>query len=174
MKIDSARSTPFPSLPMAERIASRADIPLTELRVSPSAAIAALGEASTLDGLRLVARGGRPVYLLHRRNAPLTALWADDGRPAALRDAETDKNAPLCAIIAGPNGAGKTTFALHYLPSMLACRNFVNADAIAAGLSPLAPEHERIYASRLFLQEIEQYIHKRESLAFETTLSGRS
>lgn len=86
----------------------------------------------------------------------------------------TDKNAPLCAIIAGPNGAGKTTFALHYLPAMLACRNFVNADAIAAGLSPLAPEHERISASRLFLQEIEQYIHKRESFAFETTLSGRS
>ena len=79
---------PFPSLPAAERIASRADIPLAELRVSPSAAIAALGGASALDGLRLVARGGRPVYLLHRRNAPLTALWADDGRPAALRDAD--------------------------------------------------------------------------------------
>ena len=43
----------------------------------------------------------------------------------------TDKNAPLCAIIAGPNGAGKTTFALHYLPAMLACRNFVNADAVS-------------------------------------------
>lgn len=85
-----------------------------------------------------------------------------------------DKNTPLCAIIAGPNGAGKTTFALHYLRFVLACRNFVNADAIAAGLSPLAPEHERISASRLFLQKIEQYIHKRESFAFETTLWGRS
>ena len=79
---------PFPSLPMAERIASRADIPFGELRVSPSAAIAALGGASTLERLRLVARGDRPVYLLHRRNAPLTALWADDGTPAALRDAD--------------------------------------------------------------------------------------
>lgn len=81
---------------------------------------------------------------------------------------------PWCAIIAGPNGAGKTTFALHYLPSVLGCRSFVNADAIAAGLSPLAPEHERISASRLFLKEIEQYIGKRESFAFETTLSGKS
>lgn len=81
---------------------------------------------------------------------------------------------PLCAIVAGPNGAGKTTFALHYLPVVLGCRNFVNADAIAAGLSPLAPEHERISASRLFLKEIEQYIRKRESFAFETTLSGKS
>lgn len=81
---------------------------------------------------------------------------------------------PWCAIIAGPNGAGKTTFALHYLPSVLGCRSFVNADAIAAGLSPLAPEHERISASRLFLKEIEHYIGKQESFAFETTLSGKS
>ena len=78
---------PFPSLPAAERVASRADIPLADVRVSPAAAIAALGEASLPDGLRLVARGGRPVYLLHQRNAPLAALWADDGRPAALSDA---------------------------------------------------------------------------------------
>src|SRR5690625_6327092 len=47
--------------------------------------------------------------------------------------------APTCWIIAGPNVAGKTTFALKYLPEVAGCRHFINADAIAAGLSPLAP-----------------------------------
>lgn len=81
---------------------------------------------------------------------------------------------PTCYIIAGPNGAGKTTFALHYLPNVVACRNFVNADMIASGLSPLAPEQEKITASRLFLSEIHAFITKRETFSFETTLSGRS
>jgi hypothetical protein len=57
---------------------------------------------------------------------------------------------PTCWIIAGPNGAGKTTFALQYLPQVANCRRFVNADAIAAGLSPLAPETALLAASRLF------------------------
>ncbi len=83
-------------------------------------------------------------------------------------------NTPTCWIIAGPNGAGKTTFALRYLPEVVGCRNFVNADLIAAGLSPLAPEHELAAASRLFLKEIRQFITRRESFGFETTLSGRS
>lgn len=81
---------------------------------------------------------------------------------------------PVCTIIAGPNGAGKTTFALTYLPETAHCRNFVNADLIAAGLSPLSPERERVAASRLFLAEIRQYIKRREEFAFETTLSGRT
>ncbi len=57
---------------------------------------------------------------------------------------------------------------------MLGCRNFVNADLIAAGLSPLAPERELIAASRLLLSEIENYVAAREDFAFETTLSGRT
>ncbi len=81
---------------------------------------------------------------------------------------------PICTIIAGPNGAGKTTFALTYLPETADCRNFVNADLIAAGLSPLSPERERVAASRLFLSEIRQYINRREEFAFETTLSGKT
>jgi predicted ABC-type ATPase len=81
---------------------------------------------------------------------------------------------PTCWIIAGPNGAGKTTFALQYLPQVANCRRFVNADAIAAGLSPLAPETALLAASRLFLKEIEKYVRDRQSFAFETTLSGRS
>lgn len=79
----------------------------------------------------------------------------------------------VCRIIAGPNGAGKTTFALKYLP-LVQCRHFVNADLIAAGLSPLAPEEQTIAASRLFLSEIEQQVVARRDFAFETTLSGRT
>jgi len=81
---------------------------------------------------------------------------------------------PTCWIIAGPNGSGKTTFALDYLPQVAKCTHFINADLIAAGLSPLAPENELIAASRIFLSEIETHIQKQEDFAFETTLSGRS
>lgn len=81
---------------------------------------------------------------------------------------------PTCWIIAGPNGSGKTTFALDYLPSVVGCTNFINADLIAAGLSPLAPERELMAASRIFLQEIEEHISAGEDFAFETTLAGRS
>ena len=81
---------------------------------------------------------------------------------------------PTCWIIAGPNGAGKTTFALQYLPRLTNCRHFINADLIAAGLSPLAPERELLAASRLFIKEIENRVQSRQDFAFETTLSGRS
>ena len=81
---------------------------------------------------------------------------------------------PTCWIIAGPNGAGKTTFALEYLPSVVNCFHYINADLIAAGLSPLAPERELIAASRIFLHEIETCIEKRKDFALETTLAGRS
>lgn len=80
---------------------------------------------------------------------------------------------PVCRIIAGPNGAGKTTFALQYLPKVAQCRNFINADLIAAGLSPLAPEQQWLTASRLFLGEIKHCIQNRHDFAFETTLAGR-
>ncbi|MCE5340762.1 MAG: hypothetical protein LLF92_06495 [Planctomycetaceae bacterium] len=82
--------------------------------------------------------------------------------------------APTCYIIAGPNGAGKTTFALTYLQEIAGCRNFINADLIAHGLSPLdylAAEYE---AGRIFLKEIYSNIERRIDFAFETTLSGRS
>ncbi len=81
---------------------------------------------------------------------------------------------PVCTIIAGPNGAGKTTFALDYLPNVANCSRFINADLIAAGLSPLAPERELVAASRIFLREIEEAIQRREDFAFETTLAGRT
>ncbi|QEP43394.1 hypothetical protein D5085_09825 [Ectothiorhodospiraceae bacterium BW-2] len=80
---------------------------------------------------------------------------------------------PSCWIIAGPNGAGKTTFALEYLPKVIGCYQFVNADLIAAGLSPLAPEQATVAASRMFLSSIENHLTLQHDFAFETTLSGR-
>ena len=77
-------------------------------------------------------------------------------------------------IIAGPNGAGKTTFARSFLPMEAQCSRFINADLIAAGLSPFAPDAEAFKAGRLMLGEIADCVRKGESFAFETTLSGQS
>ena len=79
---------------------------------------------------------------------------------------------PVCWIIAGPNGAGKTTFALNYLPRVAGCNVFVNADLIADGLAPLAPEGQAIAAGRVFLREVSRNIQARRDFGFETTLSG--
>ena len=76
-------------------------------------------------------------------------------------------------IIAGPNGAGKTTFALEYLPNEADCPVFVNADLIAAGLSPFRPTTAAIRAGRLMLEEINSHARAGRSFAFETTLAGR-
>jgi len=76
-------------------------------------------------------------------------------------------------IIAGPNGAGKTTFAREFLPGEAGCPQFINADLIAAGLSPFDPDHVAIRAGRLLIEELRRRTRKGESLAFETTLSGR-
>ncbi|NOT15668.1 MAG: AAA family ATPase [Methylotenera sp.] len=77
-------------------------------------------------------------------------------------------------IIAGPNGAGKTTFAREYLPNEANCPTFINADLIAAGLAPFAPETAAIKAARLMLNEIEANVKVGNSFAFETTLSGKA
>ena len=76
-------------------------------------------------------------------------------------------------IIAGPNGAGKTTFALEYLPNEADCPVFVNADLIAAGLSPFRPATAAIRAGRLMLEEINAHARAGRNFAFETTLAGR-
>jgi predicted ABC-type ATPase len=75
-------------------------------------------------------------------------------------------------IIAGPNGAGKTTFAREFLPREASCPHFINADLIAAGLSPFAPERAAIRAGRIMLNEIARSVSQGENFAFETTLSG--
>lgn len=75
-------------------------------------------------------------------------------------------------IIAGPNGAGKTTFAKEFLPNEANCPEFINADLIAAGLSPFMPETAAARAGRLMLAEMDERVRQRRSFAFETTLSG--
>jgi predicted ABC-type ATPase len=81
-------------------------------------------------------------------------------------------NDPKVIIIAGPNGSGKTTFAREFLPHEAACPVYLNADLIAAGLAPFAPEAAAIRAGRLMLEEIATHVTRRQSFAFETTLSG--
>lgn len=77
-------------------------------------------------------------------------------------------------IVAGPNGVGKTTFAREFLPNYADCRNFVNADLIAQGVAPFAPETAAVRAGRIMLEEIEDFARKGIDFGFETTLSGRS
>ncbi len=81
---------------------------------------------------------------------------------------------PNCYIIAGPNGAGKTTFATEFLPRHANCRNFINADLIAHGLSPFDPDAGMLRAGRTVLERIAEFTGARTDFAFETTLSGRT
>jgi predicted ABC-type ATPase len=77
-------------------------------------------------------------------------------------------------IIAGPNGAGKTTFAREFLPQEAGLLLFVNADLIAAGLSPFDPDAAAFRAGRLMLEEIDAHAAAGRSFAFETTLAGHT
>jgi len=78
---------------------------------------------------------------------------------------------PRCLIIAGPNGAGKTTFAREFLPHF-GMWNFVNADLLAAGLSPLKPNAAQVAAGKLFLTELDRLAAAKADFCFESTLSG--
>jgi predicted ABC-type ATPase len=82
------------------------------------------------------------------------------------------KPQPRCIVIAGPNGAGKTTFAREYLPKIAGVIQFVNADLIAQGLSPLDPKLAALAGGRLLLQGINRLAAARAEFAFESTLSG--
>ncbi len=77
-------------------------------------------------------------------------------------------------IIGGCNGAGKTTASFNILPDLLNCKEFVNADEIARGLSPFQPEKVSIEAGRLMLNRIDELINSNQDFSFETTLSTRS
>lgn len=81
---------------------------------------------------------------------------------------------PKLYIIAGCNGAGKTTASFRILPDILNCREFVNADSIAAGLSPFNPEKVALEAGRIMLQRIYLLMEEKEDFAFETTLATKS
>ena len=77
-------------------------------------------------------------------------------------------------IIAGPNGAGKTTFAWKFLPRYAHCREFLNADLLAAGISPFDPDLAAIAAGRLLLKRIKELIQQGKDFGFETTMAGKT
>jgi predicted ABC-type ATPase len=81
---------------------------------------------------------------------------------------------PTVYVIAGPNGAGKTTFATKFLPEFVHCQEFLNADLIAAGLAPFAPETQNLRAGRLLLTRIRELAEAQRDFGFETTLAGRN
>ena len=81
---------------------------------------------------------------------------------------------PIIYVIAGSNGAGKTTFAREFLPFYAKCTRFVNADLIAQGISPFAPEMAAMKAGRIVLAELHELVEQRLDFAFETTLSGKT
>jgi len=125
--------------------------PYLEAEFSPRA----VSERPSLDYAALAGRASRT---LAARVAEAAARYAD-ARKRVI-------------IIAGPNGAGKTTFAREFLPREARCPAFVNADYIAAGLSPFDPDAAAIKAAKLMLSEIGAHVQREESFALETTLAG--
>lgn len=87
---------------------------------------------------------------------------------------EGQRKPPSVYIIAGSNGAGKTTFAREFLLEQVNCKEFVNADFLAQGFSPLAPELATIKAGRFTLERIRELSEMKKDFAFETTLSGKT
>lgn len=81
---------------------------------------------------------------------------------------------PTFYIISGCNGAGKTTTSFTLLPDIMNCKEFVNADEIAKGLSPFQPDKAAIDAGRIMIQRMEMLLLRNEDFAVETTLSTRS
>ncbi len=81
---------------------------------------------------------------------------------------------PNLYVIAGCNGAGKTTASYTVLPEILNCKEFVNADEIARGLSPFNPESVSFQAGRIMLQRIKELLKVKADFGFETTLATRS
>src|SRR3989338_4300426 len=102
----------------------------------------------------------------------------DDIRSIIEKTAPPERSGQKAAssvyVIAGPNGAGKTTFAKTFLPRYLDCKVFVNADLIAGGIAPLAPDRAALKAGKLLLEEIKQTAKRGADFGFETTLSGKS
>jgi predicted ABC-type ATPase len=105
---------------------------------------------------------GAAVNSVHRRRC------SGEG---TIRERKMDKR---ILILAGPNGAGKTTFAREFLVQDARCPAFVNADLIAAGLSPFDPSRVALRAGRLMLELMVEHVARGESFAFETTLAGRN
>ncbi len=131
------------------------------------------GAWAKADPLMLATLSARRVRRQVWTHDPLV-VWAREGTDEyggspPLRGIETKSR---IVILAGPNGAGKTTFAREYLPREGNCPIFVNVDLIAAGLSPFSPDRAALQAGKIMLQRVAWHVRRRESFAFETTLSG--
>jgi len=98
-------------------------------------------------------------------------FWHENGR---TERAEISFWMPNLYIISGCNGAGKTTASLTVLPETLQCKEFVNCDEIAKGLSPLNPDGAKVAAGRLMLSRIKKLIADKADFAIETTLAAKS
>lgn len=85
-----------------------------------------------------------------------------------------NSRAPQIYVIAGPNGSGKTTSAKTLLPELLNCHEYVNADSVAAALSPFNPDAVAMQAGRLMLERIHYLAGQGVDFAFETTLASRT
>ena len=77
-------------------------------------------------------------------------------------------------IISGPNGSGKTTISPYLLRDRYEIKEYVNADAIALGLSAFDPDKAAFEAGRIMLKRLDFLAKQKASFAFETTLSSRS
>ncbi|OYU83961.1 MAG: zeta toxin [Flavobacterium sp. BFFFF2] len=77
-------------------------------------------------------------------------------------------------IIAGCNGAGKTTASFTILPEIINCKEFVNADEIAKGLSPFQPESVSFEAGRIMINRVNELLSMNKTFAFETTLASKT
>lgn len=94
--------------------------------------------------------------------------------PSEREEVSPQMTTPTVYVVAGPNGAGKTTFAREFLPSFAQCSEFLNADLIASGLSPFAPETQNLRAAELLLLRMDECITQERTFGFETTLAGRA
>jgi predicted ABC-type ATPase len=82
-------------------------------------------------------------------------------------------NGPTVVVLAGPNGAGKSTTAPALLKGALGVTEFVDADAIARGLSAFRPERAALSAGKMMLIRLQELASQRISFAFESTLASR-
>ena len=135
------------------------------------------------EGIFIAKQQGNQKYFSLNQKYPLYEELKSIARKTFAKQRETALSSEIkprgvkrseLYVIAGPNGAGKTTFAKKFLPNYVNCRQFVNADLIASGLSPFSPELAALSAGKLLIRKIEELAVKGVDFGFETTLSGKS
>lgn len=95
-------------------------------------------------------------------------------RAPARRRKSSRPDPPIVIVLGGPNGAGKSTAAPRLLKGALGVVEFLNADMIARGISPFAPESAALAASEVMLQRMDALAAAGVSFGLESTLAARS